>query len=516
MPGGVNQLSLYGREDLLLSGSPTHTYFRLKIRRFSIFSMEAISQPFQSEANFGRRVSLPITRSGDLVHSLFLELTLPDLRDFAIDAVMSASSTVPGIVSARYMTSTTGNVRIIPATDGQDDSYDVLLDDGTTQTTFNGAAGATDVALTGLDTSKSYTVKVRRVASSTAGSWSSTMPLSSVRWCDEVAHALCRTVDFEIGGARISRITSEWMSVDAELTMPSEKETGYNTMVGKFPSYDLYDNSLQAGTKLFLPLNFSWNKTPSLSIPILTLVYHQMTMAFDFREYTELIKSTHAVSSLVSQAGRQPSVDIQAYCTFVFLGTEERKRWLAQTSSEILLQDIQFAGDTPIVFGNDSSLTRKIDLSFVHPVSEIIFHYGQARTYNSGITPSAYATQGNEYFNFEAPGAVDPISSATIHINGHPRYSTRSGLYHRLVQPYAHHTRIPTKKIYCYSFALDPEGPNPSGSINMSRADTAHLVVGFDDSFAQGASNGRLRIYARTLNILRFSGGMGTLLFTST
>jgi len=518
MPGGVNQLALYGKEDLLLSGDPEITFFRLRTRRFSIFSLESISQPFQSEATFGRRVTLPVTRSGDLVHSIFLEVDLPDLADFAIDSITSAGTTVPGIVSARWTSRTTGNVRIIPATDGLDTSYDVLVDDGTSQTTVNGTAGATDVTLTGLDSTKSYTISVRRVASGTPGTYSSTLPLSSVRWCNEVGHALCRTIDFEIGGARISRITSEWMNVDAELTMPSEKQDGFNVMVGKFGTYDLFENSIQGATKLFIPLNFTWCKTPGLSIPIVSLIYHQMSLAFDIREYTELIKSTHPISSLVSQAARTPSIDMSAFITFVFLGSQERKKWLENTH-EILLQDIQFLGDTPvIVSGSESSLQRKFDLSFVHPVSEILFTYNAAKTYNSGISPSAYATQGNDFFNYDAPvgPSVDPISKAVIHINGHPRYAERSGKYHRLLQPYGHHTRIPTQKIYCYSFGLDPESPNPTGSINLSRADTAHLQVTFDDSFSQGASNGRLRIYARTLNILRFSGGMGTLMFTST
>jgi len=519
MPGGVNQLALMGKEDLLLSGTPEVTFWRLKHKRFSIFSMEAISQPFQSQATFGRRVSLPITRSGDLVHSVFLEVDLPDLRDFAIDSITTASSSVPGIVSARWMSSTTGSVRIIPATDGTDESYDVLVDDGTTQTTFNGAAGATDVTFDGLSTTESYDIAVRRVVGGTPGLWSPTVPLSSVRWCNEIGHALCRTVDFEIGGARISRISSEWMNVDAELTLPSEKENGFRTMIGKFKDYDLFDNSIQTATKLFIPLDaFSWARTPGLSIPIVSLIYHQMVLNFDFREYTELIKSTHPVSSLVNQAALTPNMDVSAYVSFVFLGSEERKKWL-QNSHEILLQDIQFLGDTPVVVsGSETSLQRKFNLSFVHPVSEIIFTYNAARTYNSGIGPSAYPTQGNDYFNYDSPvGAdVDPIAKAVIHINGHPRYAERSGRYHRLLQPYAHHTRIPDSKIYCYSFGLDPESPNPTGSINMSRADTAHLQVTFDDSFSQGASNGRLRIYARSLNILRFSGGMGTLLFTST
>jgi hypothetical protein len=518
MPGGINQLALYGKEDALLSGNPDVTYWRLIHRRYSIFSTESILQPFQSEATFGRRVVLPITKSGDLMYSVFLEIDLPSLRDYAIDTVVSAATSIPGMISARWTSSTTARVKVIPSTDGLDDSYDLYVDDGSSPVTVNGAAGVTDIEITGLNKSSSYTVKVRRVASSTAGTYSSTLPISSVRWTNSIAHAMIRTVDLEIGGARISRLTGEYMDVDAELSLPSEKEDGFNDMIGKYKSYDLYDNSFQEARKIFLPINLSFATNPGLSIPLVSLVYHQMNLVFDFRDYTEVIRSTHAISSLISQSARTPSPIIEAYVTFVFLGTQERRKFL-ESSHEILFQDIQFYGDVPvIVSGGDTSLQKKYDLTFNHPVSEIIWTYNRANSYNSGLSPSAYATNGNDYFNYDAPAGsqIDPIASAVIHVNGHPRYSERSGKYHRLVQPYGHHTRIPSKKVYSYSFGLDPESPHPTGSINFSRADTAHLQVKFDDSFSAGGSNGRLRVYARTLNILKISGGMATLMFTST
>lgn len=518
MPGGVTQLSLLGKEDALLSANPEVTMWRMRMKRVSMFALESIVQPFQSEATFGRKVTMPVTRSGDLVHSIFLEVKLPDLSDFAIDSVVNAGASIPGIVSARWTSSTTATVKVIPSTDGLDESYDVYVDDGSSPVTVNGAAGVVAVPITGLDKTKTYTIKVRRVASATPGTYSSTLPISSVRWCNSIGHALIRTVDWEIGGARISRQTGEYMDVDAELTLPSEKMNGFNEMVGKYPTFDLFDNSLQGSNTLFIPLNFAFNKSPQLSVPLISLVYHQMNLVFDFRDYTELVKSTHPISSLVSQAGRTPSPDINAYCTFVFLGTLERRKFL-ENPHELLIQDTQFYGDTPvIVSGGDTSLTKKYELSFVHPVSEIIWTYNRANAYNSGITPSQYPTTGNDYFNYDAPAGatIDPVKSAVIHVNGHTRYSERSGKYHRLVQPYAHHTRIPSKKVYTYSFGLQPESDQPSGSINLSRADTSHLQITFDDSFSLGGSNGRLRVYARTLNILKFSGGMATLLFTST
>ena len=46
-----------------------------------------------------------------------------------------------------------------------------------------------------------------------------------------------------------------------------------------------------------------------------------------------------------------------------------------------------------------------------------------------------------------------------------------------MVQPYQHHRSIPAPGINCYSFALNPEDDQPSGSCNMSRIDLVQLQL---------------------------------------
>jgi hypothetical protein len=520
MGGAVTQLALYGKEDLLLTGEPEVTFFRLLHRRHTVFSMESIAQTHQSVPQFGRRSIMTITKSGDLVSSIFLEIDLPNLRDYAVDSVTSAGAAVPGIISARYTSSTTAKVKVIPSTDGADDSYDVYVDDGSSPVTVNGEAGVTDIPIPDLDNSLSYEIKVRRVSGGTPGSWSSVVDLISLRWCDAIGLAIMRTVDLEIGGSRISRLTSEYMDAESELILPAEKEDGYNTMVGKFPSYDLYDNSLQEATKLYVPLTFSFCTEPGLALPICALTFHSIQINYDFRDYFELIKSTVPVSSLVSSSGKIPECTIQSYVTFIFLGTQERRKFASSVKPiEYLHREVQFLGDVPIIVsGEEPSLQRKISLDFSHPVSEIIWTYNRAASYNSGLSQSAYPVSGNSYFDYDLPSSAtdDPVSKAVIHINGSARFSERSGSYFRLVQPYTHHTRIPkTKKVYSYSFSINAESSSPSGTLNFSRADTAHLILTLDSSFSGGGSDGRVRVYARTFNIMRFSNGMAALVFSS-
>jgi len=517
--GALAQLSLVGQQDLILHGStPDVTFWRLQWKKPSMFSMESIQQAFQGDATFGRKVICPITKSGDLLHTCFLQVQLPDLSEFGVNGVLNAETTVPGIISARWTSSTTARVKLIPTTDSTEViRYDVSHNDGSTDTIVQGDSGATTVTLTGLDKTKTYTVKARRVTSGGNGSWSNTVDLISLRWANSM-HSLIRTVDLEIGGSRITRHTGSWMEIVSELELPEDKQTGFNAMVGKYPNYDLYDNSTESGT-FFIPLQFPFCKHPGLAIPIIALTYSQVNLVFEFRDSIEVIKSTSAVSSLLDQAGNTPEASISCYATFVYLSTSERRTFASGKPLEYVFQDIQHHGDVPIVVSEEQpSLSRKLNLDFAHPTAELIWVYNRQSAYNAGISRSQYPLSGNDYFNWDAPASsdTDPIESAVIHINGHERFSRRVGKYFRLVVPYGHHTRIPVdKKIYCYSFSLLPEEPSVSGSINFSRADTSHLLVSLDNSFSAGTSSGRLLIFARSWQVLRIQAGLGAVLFAS-
>jgi len=482
--------------------------------------MESIQQAFQGDATFGRKVICPVTKSGDLLHTCWLQVTLPDLSDYAVDGVLSAAADVPGIISARWTSPTTARVKLIPTTDATAVTrYDVSYYDGSTDTVVNGEDGATTVLLTGLDNTETYTVKARRVTAGGNGSWSSTVDLISLRWVNSM-HSLLRTADLEIGGSRISRHTGTWMEIVSELELPEDKQTGFNTMIGKYPDYDLYTNSTEGGDTFFIPLQFPFCKHPGLAIPIIALTYSQVNLVFEFREYLEMIKSTVAVPSLLDAAGKTPEATISCYATFVYLSTSERRVFASGKSLEYVFQDVQHHGDIPMVVSpqEQPSLSRKLNLDFAHPTAELVWVYNRQSAYNASVPRSEYALSGNDYFNWNAPVAddVDPIASAVIHVNGHERFSRRIGKYFRLVVPYGHHTRIPVnKKIYCYSFSLLPEEPSVTGSINFSRADTSHLLVSLDSSFASGTSSGRLQIFARSWQVLRIQAGLGAVLFAS-
>ncbi len=77
MTGGLMQLVAYGAQDIYLTGNPMITYFKVVYRRHTNFAMESILQTFNGSVGWGNRVTALISRNGDLVSGMTLEVTLP-------------------------------------------------------------------------------------------------------------------------------------------------------------------------------------------------------------------------------------------------------------------------------------------------------------------------------------------------------------------------------------------------------------------------------------------------------
>jgi hypothetical protein len=297
-------------------------------------------------------------------------------------------------------------------------------------------------------------------------------------YVNSVGHALLKEVELEIGGQRIDKHYADWLEIWSELTLPEEKRSGYKTMVGK---YDGDANVDLTGGKLYVPLVFFFNRNPGLALPLIALQYHEVKLNITFAEASALV-----ASGVTAPSGLEASL----YVDYVYLDTDERRRF-AQVSHEMLIEQLQFTGDESVSDG-----ANKVRLNFNHPVKELVW---VVKDPTNG-TSFDYTTSAGE-----------PVLTAKLMLNGHDRFSERAGSYFRLVQPYQHHTRVPSKAVYCYSFALKPEEHQPSGTCNFSRIDNATLSVGLQGSDTDSV----LKVFAVNYNVLRIMSGMGGLAYSN-
>jgi hypothetical protein len=309
---------------------------------------------------------------------------------------------------------------------------------------------------------------------------------------DSIAHALIKTVELEIGGQRIDKHYGDWLEIWSELTVPEEKKTGFFKMVGKTAAVST--NAITTTETYYVPLQFFFCRNPGLALPLIALQYHEVKINVEFNDAS------------VAYAGTPSSFDCSLYVDYIYLDTDERRRF-AQVSHEMLIEQLQFTGDESI-----TSQNLKYRMNFNHPVKELVWVFSGA-----GADFGRYSiddTSGDADTGLDGVGTdlVEPITKAKIMLNGHDRMSERAGSYFRYVQPYQHHTRVPTKPIYVYSFALRPEEHQPSGTCNFSRIDNAQLSLECSDNWDAGS---KIKVYATNYNVLRIMSGMAGLAFSN-
>ena len=472
MPGALLQLSAYGSASTYLHADAQVTYFKQVWRRSTAFALESIEMPFNGgQPDFGARVTAPITKGADMAYTAWLQITLPDLADYATTTI-TATSSQPKITRA-YIDGDVISIRLVKPTSlppsGSWGWFKLKVDGGdwvpTSDTEYDtvvevGSGEYTDVVITKNDWSDPYDEVISIVAQcvdtnyANPSSESMARTITNIKWCNNVAHALIESVEWDIGGVRIDRIPNpEWFDVWSELTEKEEKRLGYKAMVGKFDAYDIWNESQsQRGSRTyFLPLLFSFNQSASQSIPIVSLQFHETRINVAFKEALDVVKANVPVTQLIGQDGKPISVtSCQLYVDMVYLDTEERRR-MASMEHEQLVTQCQYLGDY-VIAPNDPGLVKKIPLDgLAHPVKELVFIY---QGWQNGQRD---AVNGNSVFEYGLTDSdVDPIESVRLTLNGTERMPPRPGQYFRQVQPYQHHTRVPTKHVYCYSFSLEP------------------------------------------------------------
>lgn len=70
------QLVAYGAQDIYLTGNPSITFWKIVYRRHTQFSLESIEQTFNGAVDWGKKVSVTVSRNGDLVSTMWLEIKL--------------------------------------------------------------------------------------------------------------------------------------------------------------------------------------------------------------------------------------------------------------------------------------------------------------------------------------------------------------------------------------------------------------------------------------------------------
>jgi hypothetical protein len=329
---------------------------------------------------------------------------------------------------------------------------------------------------------------------------------------------LLKTIELEIGGQRIDKHYSEWLYIWNELSLPIGKREGYYKMIGANKENTCTLLGVSESYELYVPLEFWFCRNVGLALPLIALQYHEVKINIEYESaanlYDKDAKNTTSTSATLNSTYTVNDISLEdpkLWVDYIFLDTDERRRF-AQLSHEYLIEQLQFTGTDNITSSTNADGMKSMRMNFNHPCKELVW---AIKNTNAGVywnnfstaTPlSGVNTTLNDYYN-----STNPVMQAKIMLNGNDRFAQRKGEYFSLVQPYQHHENTPDdfhKGINVYSFALKPEEHQPSGTLNMSRIDTA--VLSLSSSIA-----GTIHIYAVNYNVLRILSGMGGLAYSN-
>jgi hypothetical protein len=327
------------------------------------------------------------------------------------------------------------------------------------------------------------------------------MSAETSKVCPYFGLRLIDYVELEIGGQKIDKQYSHWMYIWNELSLPYSKREGYKKMVGG----DGDVLSATSNDQLYIPLEFWFCRNVGLALPLIALQYHEVKVNILFQTAEKCQGDTTALASPLGASS--------LWVDYIFLDTDERRRF-AQLSHEYLIEQLQFTGTDTMTSSTSADSMKPVRLNFNHPCKELIWAVKKSDTGTLIPFWNNFSTAENAGANLTAnnySNSSNPTMQAKIMLNGNDRFAARKGDYFSLVQPYQHHENTPDENhngINVYSFALKPEEHQPSGTLNMSRIDTA--VLSLSSSVA-----GTIHVYAVNYNVLRILSGMGGLAYSN-
>jgi len=388
-------------------------------------------------------------------------------------------------------------------------------------------------------------------------------------WLPKIGLRLIDYIDISIGGQVIDRLNSDMLNIWYELTVSPNQINTFNNIIGNIPKLNTYNSNKKESYSLYIPLPFWFSKYTGISLPALALRYHDIQVNLKLKELSDCCMIETIDNNLSDNININELIkilNVSLYVDYVYIEQEERKKF-GRNSLEYLIDQHQY-----LPVNNINSININQLLYFVNPIKELLWtcqtkvwdryefvkiykftnitnltngkikliignkhlinEDDNIRIYNSKYYNNTYKVINvdetsvtinsefiiNDYGYVEIINTIhseNTIDTLSITFNSVERISNRDGMYYNLIQPWKHHTNIPSPGIYLFSFAINPEDYQPSGSCNMGLLDANQAFININPIFFEYMNkNVSVNFFARSLNILKITEGMASLAFS--
>lgn len=504
------QMMSRGAMDYSLTGEGEVTYWRMKHDTCTNFALEIIGQDMQN-VQFGKTGSVTLTRTGDLIHRQFLSIDLPGLFPIMENAAL-VNQPYAYVLDKTVLS----GIDIASSADGQDSIDNVYM-----------PQEELDTGLTG------------------------TIRGFYAHYTNAVGFAMIKAASLVIGNTVMDTLEGEYMYMLDELMGKSGKRL--QDQIGKFETREQLIAYSRLPNRLYVPLPFWYTQVAGNALSMVSMSLNGVVLNVTFRELKDLIIVSNAnvkvnkATATGADSGVLLSAQDLSVCVmteFVFLDLGERAKFNEGMFDQLITQ-MQARPNTGMI-GN---ATLQINLPFNHPVIELIFAVRLSRNAeaNKWFDFSRVAPSSGRGYDADKPASIlpplmpqtegtfdalntvvpddagryalndyvtvhaDPIVSVSLRVNSIPRFNTQEAKFFRQAIPGMHHSAIPKNFIYNYSFALFPEEPSPSASLNWGRVDSVDMTWTMHPSLIGEALD--CFVYARNWNVFSYTDHTAGTLF---
>jgi hypothetical protein len=456
---GLGELILvaFGERNLYLSYNPQITFFKKVYKKHSNFAIESIPQYLKVTPNFGKKVTVNISKNADLLSKIYLYVELPSLT-------LSNHTSLPsGIKKVKWVDkiglALIGKIELEIGGIIVDGLTGDWLNISNESTLSNEQLNAYNKMIGNIDDLKTFSNgKDKYILHIPLNFWfcqyyGLSLPIIALTHHDIKVH-----IHFNRFNNCIKESPTHYFTIDSNICLFDDDERITQTLngisyIGEFVYFDVtssrvYYNKVIGDFQVPSSLNTLYNITGQTS------------------GYTVIPKSnTFIISDEEYFYFGEPILE-DAYLMVDYIYLDSSERWeFTNKNHEYLIPKVRILSELTLYSTNN---TYKIPLR--NPIKAIFW---RAILQSNKIV--------NDQFNYTSEPLTtnedDLIENHQIIINSIKRIEINKWQHYSYIQNHQSHFSSPQKGIYSYSFCLNPNEYQPSGSLNFSKIDDSYLQV---------------------------------------
>ena len=489
---GLLILVSVGKENIYLSSQPEITFFKIAYKRYTNYSIEQTPQYFKTTPDFGRKCTVNIGKTADLMGMSYIYIELPDIQmqNFSNTFIKKFAWTKKiGLALINYIEIEIGGTIIDRHYGDWMNIWNELTISSGIKKSYNKMIGNISY-LNNYSLTKSSYILYIPLSFWFCQDTGLNLPLVALNNSDIKIH-----VEFNDIDKCYNLSPSYYIYMKDNICLYESGEYIYQTyqnnkIIGEFINYNVITQQL-----FFNPIKGNFIIPNIQNDPNLIIVGIKSNYTMNIQSNTVIVKNEDFFKF------NKPSL-INSYLliNYIYLDNNERYNFI-NNSHEYLIQVITTIPEQII-----STINSIYKLPLTNPIKLIAWR----TLLQSNKTINNYFDYN--YNNIELNNSFNLISTNIINknlliINSINRMDLNSIEYYTILPNYQFNFNNEQLGIYTYSFALNPKDLQPSGSMNFSKIEDSYLqfqlnnIINYQNSVS-------IKCYAIQYNLLKISYGI--------